>query len=98
MYRNRDYFGDGSVLFPQAIYIAIFDMYYDTYHDTFIGNCIYSLKSMLVDMGAAMFFLYDIYRLWKKCIVTPLVLEQTHTCGGINVSFFFKCQKIPRRT
>ena len=35
-------------------------MYYDTYHDTFIGNCIYSLKSMLVDMGAAMFFLYEV--------------------------------------
>jgi hypothetical protein len=27
----------------------------------------------------------DTYRLWKKCIVTPLVLEQTHTCGGFNV-------------
>jgi hypothetical protein len=26
----------------------------------FIGNCIYSLKSMLVDMGAAMFFLYEV--------------------------------------
>ena len=26
----------------------------------FIGNCSYSLKSMLVDMGAAMFFLYEV--------------------------------------
>jgi len=26
----------------------------------FIGNCNYSLKSMLVDMGAAMFFLYEV--------------------------------------
>jgi hypothetical protein len=45
-----------TILFPQAIHIAIFDtcMYYDTIR--FIGNCNYSLKSMLVDMGAAMFF------------------------------------------
>jgi hypothetical protein len=26
----------------------------------FTGNCNYSLKSMLVDMGAAMFFLYEV--------------------------------------
>ena len=25
-----------------------------------VGNCNYSLKSMLVDMGAAMFFLYKV--------------------------------------
>ena len=24
-----------TIVFPQAIRIAIFDMYYDTYHDTF---------------------------------------------------------------
>ena len=36
-------------------------MYYDMYHDTFYRNCNYSLKSMLVDMGAAMFFfLYEV--------------------------------------
>jgi hypothetical protein len=36
-------------------------MYFDIYHDTFYRNCNYSLKSMLVDMGAAMcFFLYEV--------------------------------------
>jgi hypothetical protein len=54
------YQGCNDTLFPQAIRIAIFDMYYDAYHDSFTGNCNYSLKSMLVDMGAAMFFLYEV--------------------------------------
>ena len=33
-----------------------------------IGNCNYSLKSMLVDMGAAMFFLYEVAHVLAEII------------------------------
>jgi hypothetical protein len=102
MYRNHNYFGDGSVhdtwrsltiqtiwcsffekkvvlnfrflllliiLFFRGVTIHFFHKRYVSWYlicitiritIRFIGNCNYSLKSMLVDMGAAMFFFYEI--------------------------------------
>ena len=43
-----------TIHFPQAICIAIFDMYYDMFY----RKLTYSLKFMLVEIGTAMFFFY----------------------------------------